>query len=202
MCCDVDDNTGEFIYFVGCSVTNPDDMKNILPEMVTYEISGLSQYIMCSKKACIKDLHSAVANALGIRFDTGFVLSRPVEGLTNKTIKHRHRLISSILNQAVFWQVITDNPATRVRPPRVERTEAKFLDEKQAAKLLEYLDNESWQNSTMIKVFIYSGLRRGEMCGLEWSDIDFENHLITIRRSSQYVPGKGRRQKLKPPTGP
>ncbi|NLK65065.1 MAG: tyrosine-type recombinase/integrase, partial [Tissierellia bacterium] len=128
---------------------------------------------------------------LGIRFDTGFVLSRPVESLTNKTIKHHHRLISSILNQAVFWQVIMDNPATRVRPPRVERTEAKFLDEKQAAKLLEYLDNESWQNSTMIKMFIYSGLRRGEMCGLEWSDIDFENHLITIRRSSQYVPGKG-----------
>jgi integrase len=43
----------------------------------------------------------------------------------------------------------------------------------------------------MIKLFIYSGLRRGELCGLEWKDIDFENHLISVCRSSQYVPDKG-----------
>jgi len=41
MCYDVDDNTGDFIYFVGRGVTHPDDMKNILPEMATYEIKGL-----------------------------------------------------------------------------------------------------------------------------------------------------------------
>lgn len=148
-------------------------------------------YNVFKNKPVSKNTAQLVAVVLGVRFNEGFMLSKPAEGLTNKTIKHHHRLISSILNQAVFWQVITDNPAARVRPPKVDRTEAKFLDEKQTAKLLEYLDNEPGQNSTMIKMFIYSGLRRGEMCGLEWSDIDFENHLITVRRSSQYVPGKG-----------
>ena len=53
------------------------------------------------------------------------------------------------------------------------------------------MENESVLHQTMIKMFLYSGLRRGEMCGLEWGDIDFENHLITVRRSSQYVAGKG-----------
>jgi integrase len=110
------------------------------------------------------------------------------KGLSNKTIKHHHRLISAILNQAVYWQVIPSNAAQRVKPPKVARTEAKFLDEKQTAKLLLLLEKESMQHSLMIKLFVYSGLRRGEMCGLEWDDIDFSNNLITVRRSSQYVP--------------
>lgn len=83
------------------------------------------------------------------------------------------------------------NPASRVRPPRVERKEAKYLDEKQTLKLLELLENETPLHKTMIKLFIYSGLRRGELCALEWKDIDFANNLITVRRTSQYLPGKG-----------
>ena len=112
-------------------------------------------------------------------------------GLSNKTIGHHHRLISSILNQAVYWQVIVSNPASRVRTPRVERKEAKYLDEKQTFKLLELLEDAIPLHKAMIKMFIYSGLRRGELCALEWKDIDFENSLISVRRSSQYIPGKG-----------
>jgi len=41
MCYDVDENNGEFLYFVGRGITHPDDLKNILPDMVTYEIKGL-----------------------------------------------------------------------------------------------------------------------------------------------------------------
>ena len=132
-----------------------------------------------------------MCGALGLKFEKSFEPSKPVKGLSNKTIRHHHRWISSILNQAVFWQVIPSNPAQRVKPPKVERMEAKYLDEKQTAKLLEIMEKESIQHRTMIKLFILSGLRRGEMCGLEWGDIDFENSLITVRRSSQYVSGKG-----------
>ena len=41
MCYDVDENTGEFLYFVGRGVTHPDDIQNILPDMVRHEITGL-----------------------------------------------------------------------------------------------------------------------------------------------------------------
>lgn len=87
--------------------------------------------------------------------------------------------------------MIPANPAQRVKPPKVERTEAKYLDEKQTAELIALLENENPRYQTMIKLFLLTGLRRGEMCGLEWGDIDFENNLLTVRRSSQYVPDKG-----------
>ena len=86
---------------------------------------------------------------------------------------------------------IPSNPAQRVKPPKIERTEAKYLDEKQTAQLLELLQQESMQHRTMIQLFLLSGLRRGELCGLEWGDIDFGRQLLTVRRASQYLPGKG-----------
>ncbi len=43
----------------------------------------------------------------------------------------------------------------------------------------------------MIRLFLLSGVRRGELCGLEWKDIDFKNNMITVCRTSQYLPGKG-----------
>lgn len=53
------------------------------------------------------------------------------------------------------------------------------------------LDKEDIQNRTIIKLLLFSGMRRGELCGLCWSDIDLDNAVIQISRSSLYIPGKG-----------
>ncbi len=119
---------------------------------------------------------------------------KPVESvstLSPKTIQHHHRLISAILATAVEWQIIFSNPCDRVRAPKVPRTEAKYLDEEDAAKLLDLLDKEDLQHAVMIKLLIYTGMRRGELCGLEWQDIDFDSAVIHIRRTSLYLKGKG-----------
>lgn len=43
----------------------------------------------------------------------------------------------------------------------------------------------------MITTLLYSGMRRGELCGLEWADIDFDNNLIDINKSSLYLTDRG-----------
>lgn len=123
-------------------------------------------------------------------YNTFEVLNKDV-GLSAKTIQHYHSLISSILSTAVQWQVIASNPCTRVRPPKLEKKNARYLNEVQAAHLLELLETENMQYKTMIKLLLYTGFRRGELCGLEWDDIDFNNCVIHVRRSSNYVPDKG-----------
>lgn len=112
-------------------------------------------------------------------------------GLSPKTILHHHRLISAILNTAVQWQVIFSNPCSRIKPPKVDRTEAKYLDDMETIRLFELLENEPIMYRTIITLLVYSGLRRGEMCGLEWRDIDFKNKVIHIERASLYLPEKG-----------
>jgi len=145
-------------------------------------IRGQGVDIRLAQEAC---------DILGISFEEGIESVKPIKQLAGKTINHHHRLISAILNQAVFWQVISDNPTRRVKPPKYERKEAKYLDEEQTATLLHLLEHESYQNQVMIRLFLLSGLRRGELCGLEWKDIDFKSNMITICRTSQYLSGKG-----------
>lgn len=139
----------------------------------------------------IRQSAEAIAKALNYKLSDLFT---PVEGktrLSGTTALAHHRLISSILNYAVEWQVIPFNPADRVRAPRSESKEAKYLDEVQARQLIEALQNEPLQFKTMIIVLVYTGLRRGELCGLKWSDIDFAQSLLQVNRAIQYLPTRG-----------
>lgn len=111
--------------------------------------------------------------------------------LSSKTVLHHHRLISSILSTAVEWGVIFANPCDRTKPPRVEKKEPKYLDELQAATLLDLLEKERTDYKTMIRLLLFTGLRRGELLGLKWSDVDFDNSIMQICRTTQYLPDKG-----------
>ena len=73
----------------------------------------------------------------------------------------------------------------------MEHKEARYLDEKQAMEVMQALESEDIQNRTIIKVLLYTGMRRGELCGLTWADIDFEKSIIHIQRSSLYLADKG-----------
>lgn len=111
--------------------------------------------------------------------------------LSSKTVLHHHRLISSILSTAVEWGALFSNPCDRTKPPRVEKKEPKYLDEVQAGILLDLLETESAEYKTMIRLLLFTGLRRGELLGLEWKDIDFDNSTLQICRTSLYLPDKG-----------
>ena len=111
--------------------------------------------------------------------------------LSAKTILKHHRIISSILNDAVQWQVLASNPASRVKPPKTTKKQAACYDEEQVAKLMEALENEQLKYKTLIYLAIFTGCRRGELMGLEWQDIDFNKGTLEIRQASQYLPGQG-----------
>ena len=96
-----------------------------------------------------------------------------------------------ILKTAQRWQYIALNPCDLVTPPKSKKQEAAYLDEVQTAQLLQALEGEPIKPATMVKLLIFSGLRRGELCGLFWEDVDFQKKLVTVKRTSQYLPGKG-----------
>jgi integrase len=131
-----------------------------------------------------------ISKALDMKIDKLFTTHKGNGKLSANTIVGYHRVLSSILSTAVDWQVIFSNPCERVKPPKAEHHEAVYLDEVQAMHLIELLENEPIQYRTMIIFLIYSGLRRGELFGLKWSDIDFDNCTISVSRSLQYLPGE------------
>lgn len=114
------------------------------------------------------------------------------KNLADRTILHHHRLISAIMQSAVYDMVIMSNPCSRTKAPRVCRTEAKYLDEEQVELLLNAVyEKADHPYDVIIQLILYTGMRRGEALGLEWEDIDFVNNVITIRHTLQYLPEKG-----------
>lgn len=86
--------------------------------------------------------------------------------------------------------MIDTNVAERADPPKLSKQEIQFLDETETKRLITLLDNKPMQYKTMITLLIFTGIRRGELCGLEWKDIDFENRTMSIIRTSQYIGNK------------
>jgi len=112
-------------------------------------------------------------------------------GLSDKTISYAHRIISSILQTCVQWQIIATNPASRIKPPKVIKKQASCYDEQQTATLIEALENEPLKYKTIIYLALFTGCRRGEIMGLEWKDIDSNKNTLVVRQTSQYLPGQG-----------
>lgn len=168
--------------------------KRGLTKRALAEQAGVSVYVLDSvtRGANISAVsaHKVVA-ALQLPLDKVFLPVGEKDTLAVSTVLHHHRLISSMLSTAVKWQLIFSNPCSRVVLPKNKRKEAVYLDEEQAAELLAALDKESMQHQVIVKLLLFTGLRRGELCGLEWKDVDFERAVITVRRSSLYLSGKG-----------
>lgn len=111
--------------------------------------------------------------------------------LAPKTIKHYHTFISSVMERAVKWGLIDVNPCHRIDPPKAGKHELDYLSDKEAIQFLDYLQDEPIEYQVMFNILLLTGMRRGELMGLEWNDIDFKNKTISIMRTSQYTPSKG-----------
>ena len=114
--------------------------------------------------------------------------------LSGKTILEHHRLLRAMLHKAVYWQLIVANPAERVQAPKARKPKRRSYDDEQTKMLLENLELLSIEDTkykVAIIITVFTGVRLGELMGLEWQDVDFKNGIISINRSSQYLSDMG-----------
>lgn len=158
------------------------------------EKSGVSLTVLgniCRKKNIAYTTAKKISDALEVPLGDLFQSTDPNKTLSSKTILHHHRLISNILDDAVKWGHIPFNPCTKLTPPKAAASDIQYLDDIQARHLVELLQHEPSIYRRAILLLLLTGMRRGELLGLEWQDIDWNGKYIHISRTSQYLPGKG-----------
>ena len=120
---------------------------------------------------------------------SGYVKGRKRgHGLAAQTVLHVHRTLSQALAHAVKTGVLFKNPAEQVKPPRPRRREIAILTKPEVAAVLRAAE-ETWIYLPVL-VGITTGMRRGEILGLRWSDINFNAATLTVNQSLERMKGK------------
>jgi len=114
-------------------------------------------------------------------------------GLSARTVHHLHRVLFQALKQAVRWQMIIRNPCEAVDPPRPPRREVPHLTQEDLAILLKAARPSHFYPAILLAAT--TGLRRGEVLALRWSDVDLDGASLAVNLSLEETRKDGIRTK-------
>ena len=97
-----------------------------------------------------------------------------------------HRLISTVLEQAVKEGLVPFNVAARATLPKAEHKDVNYFQPEQVAAIREALEQEPMKWKTLVHLLLITGARRGEVLGLKWDKVDFEGNRIFICNNILY----------------
>ena len=133
----------------------------------------------------------AIAQAMEKKVDDVFKVEKNMEPLADKTILEHHRLISTILAQAEKEMLVPYNAAAKATPPRTVKKDPNYFQPETVAAILEALESEPLKWRLITHLLIVTGCRRGEIMGLKWEKVDFENSRVKIDRALVSSKSKG-----------
>lgn len=150
-----------------------DDIRvHISPDLGGYRVSEITPQI----------LRDYIASKL----EHGSPIRHP-QGLRPATIKNHFRVIRSVLNWAVDNGIIDNSPADKIRLPKINPPEIQVFGPDEVERLIKAA-RPKWMGDAILLAY-RTGMRRGEIFGLQWADIDFEGKYLAIRRmAGAYTP--------------
>jgi len=133
----------------------------------------------------VKDLYAQLQRNRAVIIDSK---KRNLKRLSAKSIMYVHRVLSKSLEDALHDEIINRNPAKAVVPPKLQKHKAQYLDTNQIKLMLEALKEDEMYIPIYLSVVL--GLRRGEVLGLRWKNIDFDKKKILICEELTMYQGK------------
>ena len=171
------------------------------------EKNGLKHTTVLSYRAALKRINDISCNGFGymklsdIRPEhlNRFYMTLAKKGmnkqtggaLSPKTILEHHRFISTVMETAYREQLVLVNPASRAIPPKQPKHEAEVFELDEIRTIMEVVEHEPLKWKVLTHLFICTGARRGELLGLRWKDISFEDNSLYLCNNLLYAPDVG-----------
>ena len=116
---------------------------------------------------------------------------KQISKYSDKTIQEHYVLLNGALNKAIKWDYINYNINKKIEKPKARRKEIACYSPEEVTELLSVLKNEPLKYQAVIYLALDSGIRRGELTGLTWEDVDFKNGFIKVNKITQYIKELG-----------
>jgi len=104
-------------------------------------------------------------------------------GLSAKTVRNIFVTLRHALNDAVRWELLPYNPTDKVTAPTWQRKEPRAWSAEQIAEFLHHATATADPYTAVWRLLFSTGMRRGELLGLRWSDIDLVESTVTVRQA-------------------
>ena len=147
----------------------------------TIRIGTYNAYRIMLDKHIIPALGYIPLQRLSPQHVQAFYANKLNEGLSLIRVRGLHSVLHSALEVAVKWNLVGRNVCDLVSPPVPKRHEIQPLTPEQAQRLLQTAQGH--QLETLLTLALATGMRRGELLGLRWQDIDFEARCLHVQRS-------------------
>ncbi|HTT91537.1 MAG TPA: tyrosine-type recombinase/integrase [Acidimicrobiales bacterium] len=145
--------------------------------------STLARYRSCINANIKPRLGAKAINKLGPADLDRYYAQLGRTGLTPLSVRKSHAILSAAFNQALRWGWLDTNPVLRSSPPTHRVREIHPPTREELRRLLEACANDHEDLGSIIYVAATTGARRGELCGLRWTDLDLDLATMTIARS-------------------
>jgi integrase len=103
------------------------------------------------------------------------------KGLSPRTVRLTHSILHSALDQAVKWRLLSSNPSDGVLLPKKKSREMRPLTQDETKVFLDKAQSD--RLAAFFELALTTGMRPGELCGLKWDDVDFDDGAIRVQRT-------------------
>lgn len=148
--------------------------------------STAANYRMKTEKHIIPEFGGKICSEVQLKDIYAFMERKIAEGLSPRYIPDIIVLMKSVFRYAVRTYHIP-NVFDGIVMPKRTKADIKILSANEQAKLMKYVKGAQNLTTLGVALSLYTGLRLGELCALQWADIDLENRILTVRKTIQRI---------------
>lgn len=183
----------------GCCFLSITQLFNEWMRSIKHQVkeSTAANYFLKAQKHILPAFGKMQVEALESADVYSFIELKQQSGLSNRYISDIIIVMKTLFKYAVRTYHIF-NPMTDIELPRKKSSDIKLLDSYEQDKLQQFIHNHQNRASLGVALSMATGIRIGELCALQWEDIDFEKRILTVRKTIQRIqtPHEKRKTKL------
>ena len=170
---------------------NRDTISDFMAQRLTTKTTLRTQqgYRACIKRYINPTIGPVELQRLNPQQIQGIYAGMLARGLSNTTVAQLHRILKQALSHAVTWGALTYNVANAASLPKIQREEMEMWDVETIKEFLDVTDGSRFGH--LYQFAVLTGLRRSEICGLKWSNVDLANGRLSVMNTLQRISGHG-----------